>query len=238
MNWLASIGIALITCVLGLVCSGGIAALCVEWYRISSFEGKSGFFIITIALLGGIAGFLIGLAATRLAAAGVSPGFMKCLGYAAGAVIALALLALGLCRLCADIEPKIDGRELELAVEIRCPKNFALPTVLDEYGATAEVYLPGGRRQPSAPLQLDKAANVDGFLTVTATVPLSTSVSRKFLSVRFDREHSVMFALPSRPDREWSKWFDSAWETGKPEPAKEEKFNARSRVQLVEPPPR
>ena len=109
---------------------------------------------------------------------------------------------------------------------------------------TAEpgVYLPGGRRLPTATLRSDEAKTVDGHLVVPATVPLTTSVAKKFLTVRFNKDHDLIFPLhlrahPNAGDLEWGKWVESGWDAGKPEPAKEEKFSARWRVQTVEPPP-
>lgn len=74
MTWLSSIFIACLSGVLGLFCAGGIASLCVDWYRVSSFEGKSGFFVVFTALLGGLAAGVIGLIAARVVAAGVCRG--------------------------------------------------------------------------------------------------------------------------------------------------------------------
>ena len=69
VSWLSSLVIALLTGIISLFASGVVAALAVEWYRISSFEGGSGFFVIGMALLGGMAGTVIGLIAARLSAA-------------------------------------------------------------------------------------------------------------------------------------------------------------------------
>ncbi|MBK8741351.1 MAG: hypothetical protein IPM02_18375 [Betaproteobacteria bacterium] len=153
----------------------------------------------------------------------------------------IALVALAICRLFADLAPKLDGLALELEIEVRCPQGFAVPP-LDEHGALAEVYLPGGRRLPTARLRLDETRIVDGRLIVPATVPLTTSSSRKYLDVRFNKDHDLLFNLPLRShptaaDREWSQWVESGWDAGKPEPPKEAKFHARYRRVTSEPPP-
>lgn len=241
MSWPASIFIAMLSGALGLVCAALISQLCVGWYRISSFEGGSGYFVVFTALLGGMAAFAIGLVVARLMAAGAAPGFIKVLGAALGAVLVIALVALAICRLFADLAPKLDGLALELEIEVRCPRGFAVPP-LDEHGALAEVYLPGGRRLPTARLRLDQTRIVDGRLIVPATVPLTTSSSRKYLDVRFNKDHDLLFNLPLRShptaaDREWSQWVESGWDAGKPEPPKEAKFHARYRVRTIEPPP-
>lgn len=242
MTWLSTFSIALLSGLLGLVCAGFIAAFCADWFRISNFEGKAGFFMVAVAMLGGIAAFFVGPLAMRLITAGAVPGFFKRLIVAWGAVLAISLAALAICRWFADVAPKMDGKSLALEIEVRCPKTFVLPKVVDEYGVTAEVYLPRRARQPIANLRLDDAKTVEGFLIVPVTVPLATSSSQKSLEVRFDKSHSLTFGLPLRSqprasDREWSNWIESGWDAGKSEPAKEAKFNLRFRVATVEPPP-
>jgi hypothetical protein len=241
MTWFASIFIALLAGALGLACAALIAQLCVGWYRISSFEGGAGYAVVAIALIGGLAAFVVGLIAARLVAAGAAPGFLKGLGVASGSVVGIALLALAICRLGADLAPEIDGKELDLAIEVRCPPGFEIPPP-DNFGATAGVYLPRGRRLPTDKLRVDNAQRVDGHLVVPATVPLTTSAANKFLSVRFNQEHRVIFSLPLRShpdagDREWSKWVESGWDVGKPQPPPEARFHARYRVLTVEPEP-
>ena len=69
VSWALSLLIALLTGGVGLLGAGFVAALIVDWYRISSFEGGSGFFVVFMALFGGLAGTLIGLIAARVSAA-------------------------------------------------------------------------------------------------------------------------------------------------------------------------
>ena len=50
MSWISTIFAALISAVAGLLLSGFVASLAVGWYRISSFEGGSGYFVVFMAL--------------------------------------------------------------------------------------------------------------------------------------------------------------------------------------------
>ena len=241
MSWPAFIVIEILSAALGLVCAGLIGSLCVEWYRVSKFEGGAGCMIVVVALLGGVAGFFIDLLGANFVAAGAAPGFFKGLGAALGAVLAISLVALAICRLCADIAPSMGGRELEIAIEVRCPENFTVPAP-DEYGASATVYLPGKRGLPPGELRTAEATTVDGRLIVPGTAPLTTSVREKFLSVQFSKNLDLIFPLhlpghPRERDCEWSGWVESGRDAGKPEPAKDQKFAARWRVVKVEPPP-
>ena len=68
MNWTGMILSGVLSALLGGLGSLGLAAGCVHWYRISSFEGKSGFFIVGVTLLGIAGGALVGVIAARAAA--------------------------------------------------------------------------------------------------------------------------------------------------------------------------
>ena len=63
MSWLQSIFISLLTGIPGIFFGGLIGMGCVKWFRISNFEGGSGYAVVGIALLGAlvavITGFLV-----------------------------------------------------------------------------------------------------------------------------------------------------------------------------------
>src|SRR5262249_13408917 len=113
--------VGLLTGALGLFVAGFVAAGCVQWYRISGFEGKSGYFMGAIALMGGVMGLVIGLVVSRVVAASVTPGFMKAFGLSWAVVLLLGGVAAMISWLLADIPPRIDGRDLTLEVEIKLP---------------------------------------------------------------------------------------------------------------------
>jgi len=241
MSWPASLLLAVLSGALGMVCGGFIMNACVAWYRISRFEGKAGFAIVGVALLGGIAGFLIGLIAARMVAAGGNPGVLKGLLYGCGAVLTISLFSLLVCRLGADLEPTLDGHSLELAIEIRCPESFSPQEKPHVVKATAEVYLPKGRRLPSGELSIDQARKEESRWIIPGNLPLTTSSSNKILSVALGDEN-LLFSLPlranpNRLDLEWSQWVDSGWAVGTQRPQPGERFSMRYRIRLVEPSP-
>jgi hypothetical protein len=242
MGWFSSIVIGLITAALGGVGAGFVANKCVRWYRISSFEGGAGYYVVGIALLGIFVGLIIGIICARIVAGGEAPGFPKGLGVALGSMGGLVLASGLLAWLGADLSPTIGDNDVELLVEIRGPKDFTVPEPEEKYGAFASVYLPRGRSQPQAELNLKEATLVDGRWIVTATVPLDTSVSNKYLRVFFNKDNDPMFALNIprhllKKDSPWSSWVESGWNVGQPEPPPEGKFNMRFKVQEVIPPP-
>ena len=89
MSWMLTLVVAVLTAVFGLFAAGAVAALAVDWYRVSSFEGGSGYFVILLALVGGAAGFLIGLVGSRVVAARANPGFFKALGTSVAVLAAM-----------------------------------------------------------------------------------------------------------------------------------------------------
>jgi hypothetical protein len=97
MPVLVTIVAAISTTALGLFGAILLGTGCVRWYGVSSFEGGSGYFVIFVGLIGGVAGFVVGtavalcclLAETRFA------GWSACLvAWGVAASILLAATAL------------------------------------------------------------------------------------------------------------------------------------------------
>ena len=76
MTWLASIAVAILSGLLTMVAAGFVATLAVDWHRISSFEGNSGYFVVGLGLVGLVGGLLVGFVVSRY----LGPGFFKALG--------------------------------------------------------------------------------------------------------------------------------------------------------------
>lgn len=242
MTWFISLFIGLLTAILGCGSALFIATKCVRWYRISSFEGGSGYFVVLMGLFGIVIGMVVGTVAARFAVTGEHVHFLRGLGYAFGSLVSLALVVLAACRLGADLPPEIDGKSLELAIEVRAPRGFTMPVVLDKYGAHVCIDLPGGKRQPQTKLDLDGARQVDGQWIITATVPLETSSSNKYVRTYFNKDIDGFFRLglrsrPTSKNFEWSPWIESAWNASRPRPDAQDALFMRYKVQVVEPPP-
>jgi hypothetical protein len=97
MDWFLAILCGLVCAAFGGAYGGYMASRAVAWLRISSFEGKSGFFIAGMVLLGGIGGLLIGIAGGRAWGGpgldGAARGFGYSLAAAAAAITLLGALA-------------------------------------------------------------------------------------------------------------------------------------------------
>ena len=219
LSWPLSILNALITGIAGMVAAGFVANACVTWYHISSFEGASGYFVVLIALLGLVAGCVIGVITARLVAAKANPGFLKALGRSLGVVAGLTLLGGGTARVLADVPPTIDGEELLLVVEVRWPQDQVERPTGGPDGASLTLHsLPWYSRTVRAsdrgPLWMQDAHLMDGRWVVPGAVSVFTERGRRMLEVSTNDDdpqasEGFVVPLPARPgrrDMEWSEW--------------------------------
>lgn len=245
MTWLTSIIAALLSGLAGLVLAGFIANACTSWCSISSREGQSGYYVIFMALAGGIVAFILSLVAARVVAAKFGAGFGKEFGAALAVILIIAgfwgLLAL----VFADVPPEIDGRDLVLEVEFRFPttqRGDRPPTADGEWefllnslsGHTRRSYQRGS-------ISTDAARVEGGQWIVPAAVSLFTERGGRSVSIApKDAKESFGFLLPipSRPGKEfleWSVWLPRQQADGKPWSA--DKMSCRFRLQKTVPPP-
>lgn len=244
MTWLSSLSVALLTGIASLFLTGFIANACTSWYHMSSREGASGYYVIFMAIGGGIAGFIVGLIVARIVGAQFGPGFAKELAGALGVVLVIAGLWASIARLLADVAPEIDGRDLMLQVEFHFPDtnraerspvsegnwNFRLASLA---GNTQRTYRDGQ-------LQITASRMENGRWIVPAEVSVFTARGQRVISLQRDGQDVCGFlvALPARPGREfleWSDWLPRQQANGQPWPA--EKMSYRFRVQKTTPPP-
>lgn len=245
MGWIASFFVALLTGVVSLFMGAFIGERCVRWYRISSFEGGSGYFMIAIALLGGIAGFVLSLITCRIVAGSAEPGFLKGLGYSMGLAVGIASVVLLLARLNGDIPPEIDGQELTLEVEVRLPvQDQAKPVATKDkdyiWFTSINSLSHVSRGQRHAILNVEKARHEGGRWIIPASVFLFTQRGDRGLSAYMNGVEigGFIIPLPARPGREyleWSRWLPVALNGTEPWP--DDRVSYRFRVALIVPPP-
>ncbi len=123
MSWLVSLLVAVLSGVASLFLAGFVADACVSWYRISSRDGGAGYFVVFTAMLGGIAGTILGLIVARIVASQIAPGFTRELVGSLSVVLLVTGVIALTARILGDVPPTIDGRDLILEVEIRFPNN-------------------------------------------------------------------------------------------------------------------
>lgn len=224
MSMLASIAVSLITAIAGAVCAGVVASLAVDWYRVSSFEGKSGFMVVGIGLAGGLAGLLLGFIVSRIVTARPAPGFPKALAIALATVLVLAGAAGAVARLLADVPSRIDGEALLLAVEVRFPAGHPGPAAGGDREWTLRLSALSGRTARVSrvgPMWKEDARQEDGRWIVPGAVEVFTSRGSRLIDILPDgvADRGFVVPLPGWPGKdhlEWSDWLPHA-RPGEPE---------------------
>jgi hypothetical protein len=238
MSWPSSIFVGVLTAAVGVVVCGFVANLAVGWYRISSVDLQSTAFVASLAILGLVAGFIIGIIASRVLGAPGVGGFFKALGTAQGILLGLVGVIAGTARLLADVPPEIDGETLNLAVEIRWPASQTTSPA----STPGEPSLMLGsvtrmghvqRAKSTGPLWTTDAHLVDGRWVAPGAVDIFTTRGRLALSVLLDSTNTVGFMLPlsgrpSKKNMEWTEWYPRPRPGAPPLP---DGFQYRYRVQ-------
>lgn len=245
MTWLTSIIAAVISGLAGLFLAGLIANACTSWYSISSREGQSGYYVIFMAIAGGIGAFILSLITARIVAAKWGAGFGKEFGAALALILIIAGLWALLARTFADVPPEIEGHDLVLEVEFRFPNTFQgkqPPTAEGEWEFLLNSLSGQTRRTCEYGKLLSEAARMEGGQwIVPATVSLFTERGSRSVSLApKDAKETFGFLLqiPRRPGKkflEWSVWLPRQQADGKPWPAN--KMSCRFRLQKTVPPP-
>jgi hypothetical protein len=222
MTWLFTILAGLLGAIAGGIGMLGLGSLFVRWFRISSFEGGSGYYVVALTLLGAIGGLIVAAVAARLGYASFGPAWYIQPATGLAAVTLALALVLGLGYLRADFEPDTDPRGLVVAWEIRLP-------VADGSDAFASRTPPADWPENELKLQLvnvrrgktrgyesavfNRAAfrQESGQWILPAKVPLFTAKGEFCVNLttggRDDGFWPTVPATPSEPHFEWSPWY-------------------------------
>lgn len=224
MSWLNTLLIAILSAALGALLGGVVAGLVVDWYRVSSFEGGSSYFVVFSALGGMLGGLLLGIVVARVVATGVTPSLGKGLWYSLMFAAGIAATVAGVSRLRADIPPTLNGEKLMLLVEVRWPASQQVSPGSDpvaralELGAISENTLHVSK---SGPLWTEDARREDGRWIVPGAVEVFTNRGTRVIQVQPDLPGATGLALPMNggPDARhliWSEWMPRALSEGVP----------------------
>lgn len=214
MGWFASIVVGLITAAATMLAAGYVANLAAGWYRVTSFEGASGYFVVGLALVGLIVGLIIGLVAARYVAGSADPGFLKALGLALAVALGAVALVGGVARLNADVSPRFRGQEVTLAVEFRWPEGQEPPPAADSVEWFLRLSAASGRTlraSHTGPLWREDARLEDGRWIVPGAVDLFTGRGDRVIDVAPQGviPNGFIIPLPGRPGAAhlaWSEW--------------------------------
>lgn len=92
MSWLASIGVSMLSAIIAGAIGLGIGLACVRWYSISSFEGKSGFFVVAVIPVAILIGLITSLVTARMESPESTPLFGEVLLRSGASLAGLAVL--------------------------------------------------------------------------------------------------------------------------------------------------
>ena len=207
---------ALLSAALGAVAGSVIGQWAVRWYRISGVDAASAYFVLAMGVLGVFVGAVIGGVCAGISGAETAGAFFRGLGLGLGVTLAIAAAAAVIARALADIPPEIDGQDLFLKVEVRCPASRK-DSPANESG---DAYLLLGslapfrrvvRKSERGPLWKEEAKLVDGNWTVIGAVEVFTSRGKRMLQVAMGTNWNEGFIVPLRRhpgkrDLQWSDW--------------------------------
>jgi hypothetical protein len=214
MSWLTILSVAVLTAISSALLGAVVASLGVDWYHVSSFEGKSGFLVVFIILACLVGGLLLGGATAGVVAAGAAPGFGKALGISLLIVLLAAGAAAAILRALADVPPTLGGEKLMLMVEVRWPAAQTTTPAKDAELRTLELDILSGnvqRLSRQGPLWMEDARNEDGRWIVPGAVELFTNRGTRVIQVQpaIPGANGLLLPMDGTPgprDLDWSAW--------------------------------
>jgi len=216
MGWGAAIGVVLLTAIAGGCTSAVLANFLIDYQQITAREGAAGYFMLSLLVIGAIGGSIVGIAAVLIARA----AFLPTLGYSAGAVVLLTLIAGGLCVWLDDNGPRLDGDKLTMEVELKSPSGWK-----PDEAATGK---PGSfcwmqehaidqpaERTPivNGGFVLNASPEPDGRWLATCAVSLPKTRKERYLRIFIGKvsDVTIQIPLPASPKQEHKQW--SSWTT-------------------------
>src|SRR6185503_4732860 len=133
MNWLISILVGLCAAILTTIFAGVAADSWSRWLHVSTREGAAGYWVVMMALLGGVISLILGISIARGWLLS-TPSFWSALATTIGLTAATTLVITGILWLAADHAPTSDGRPFEVQAELRFPSGVTLEAARNEKG--------------------------------------------------------------------------------------------------------
>lgn len=230
MNWSHSLFVGLVTAVVGVL-YGFLAGLALaEWLRVSTFEGEFGYFVVQSALFSLLLSFVWGVVLSRFFAGSV--GLLSVTGWSVLSACGVVTLLAGLVWFVADREPLVDGRALDLEVELSVPAH--LQRSPQEHRGPLLVVLSSGGSTRTGSLHTG-AERVEGNRwIIPGFVPFHSRADKHRIGVVLQSVPAQYFELPlpsvPQPMPDWSDWLSNPTLHDGTAPRPEAAFFLRFRV--------
>ena len=238
MTYLLALLAGIAGTLIGYFGAAAIGAALAAAFRMSSFEGASGYFVAFVAgPIGAIAGLVLGMYLVLRFYGGIT-GFPALAGRMALIVAAIASLATGAIMLrLATLDPFINQAKPQLLFELRFPAGFS-----PDKAAKAGVELQSG--DSNSPARFDSDATLaGGRLVRRGSAEIFRRASNRLLTLRIPGEPDRLFRLAIKPVPEhadalgtWQRTdlvFPDGAERSHPAPATDA-FEIRYRVRLAQ----
>ena len=225
MNIIIAILAGLAGGALGLAVGAGAGSLLAASLKITSREGAAGYFVVLIALVGGVLGFLVAAALTfrwrGTGGVGAIAGNTLLSGVAVVALVAgcIALYAF-------TAELPFSGGSPRLTYEIKLPEGVATPDNVNTY--SLELHTP--KYRPAGYISSDEKRLDGGRAVLTGEVELSSKTSSRLLVLTVPGGDQKLYRvrIPRDPTwgfgdhKQWSAWSkpDHVYKPGDENPSK------------------
>jgi len=243
VNFIASLFIGVLTGVLAGACSGYVTAMTYQWHQFSNREGAGGYAVIAFAILGFVAGTVLGTTIAALMGVTEVLAWFKGLGASFAAVLVLSGAALGYSYMSMQRPPMIDGERLSLEVELKGAPGVDLrpsperacsvqmhAIKLSWFSRSGEArYLASSTFKP----QSEAGPLADEPTVLRTSLPLDTDERRllcfSITGIPDQSFYPFIAEVPATKDLEWTEWKAATF--GKMESLPEEqRLSVRVRV--------
>lgn len=209
MGCLQTLVIAGVTAITSVWLAGFAGDVATRAVGVSDFEGGRGYLVVLgLAPLGGLAGLLIGAAAARVGPWRGPAALLTRLSTAVATAAAAIGVVAGLAIASVGSPPQIDGRTLDLQMEIRLAAGVAVPETHEDLRVAFQTSASDNRY---VAVNFDAIRLEGGQAVVPASTGLLSRASRSWLVVTASDGLSQVIDLPleAEPGAEHLSW--SAW---------------------------
>lgn len=208
MPWLVALAAGIVCAIVGVAFSAAVSDLIIRAYRIPSFEGASGYFVLFVLLpIGAIVGFVTGFAVLKAGPAG--PTVVK---FVLAPLVTAGLLTIGygIAYLAVDRPPRLNGHTMTLELEVRFPESAATPEDLRDLHPRISLFA-SNKDNRFVTIDYAGAGLRDGRYVVPCEASLNSARNGRTVLVGCAGESPQVFTLglrahPTAADSSWTEW--------------------------------